>query len=89
MATSHYCHGKWRSGSVGSCPRHDKLSKKQTTVYRGVGDPGGRSGKSGAAKPKDSKKDATKASPKESSKGSSSSKESSKGSSSSKESAGD
>ena len=43
MATSHYCHGKWRSGSVGSCPRHDKLAKKQTNVYRGVGEPGGRS----------------------------------------------
>jgi len=43
LATSHYCHGKWRSGSVGSCPRHDKLAKKQTNVYRGVGEPGGRS----------------------------------------------
>ena len=49
MATSHYCHGKWRSGSVGSCPRHEKLAKKQTTVYRGVGDPGGRSGTKKAA----------------------------------------
>lgn len=43
MATSHYCHGKWREGSVASCDRHSKLSKKQANVYRGVGDPGGRS----------------------------------------------
>ncbi|MBT8239740.1 MAG: hypothetical protein KJN63_00765 [Acidimicrobiia bacterium] len=56
MATSHYCHGKWRSGSVGSCPRHEKLAKKQTNVYRGVGDPGGRSG----SKKADAKKSAPK-----------------------------
>lgn len=43
MATSHYCRGKWRSGSVASCSHHDRLSKKQATVYRGVGEPGGRS----------------------------------------------
>jgi hypothetical protein len=49
VATSHYCHGKWRSGSVGSCPRHDKLAKKQTNVYRGVGEPGGRAGASKGA----------------------------------------
>jgi hypothetical protein len=57
LATSHYCHGKWRSGSVGSCPRHDKLAKKQPNVYRGVGDPGGRSGtKKTAAKKTTAKK---------------------------------
>ena len=44
MATSHYCDGKWRSGPVSACPRHTKLAKKQTNVYRGVGEPGGRSG---------------------------------------------
>jgi hypothetical protein len=44
MPTSHYCKGKWRDGPVSTCPRHQKLSKKQTNVYRGVGDPGGKSG---------------------------------------------
>jgi hypothetical protein len=47
LATSHYCHGKWRSGPVSSCPRHSKLAKKQTNVYKGVGEPGGRSGAPG------------------------------------------
>lgn len=47
MATSHYCRGKWRSGPVSSCTHHSKLAKKQTNVYKGVGDPGGRSGKAG------------------------------------------
>ena len=43
MATSHYCDGEWRDGPVESCSRHKRLSKKQTNVYRGVGEPGGRS----------------------------------------------
>ena len=46
MATSHFCKGKWRSGSVEACPRHEKLARPQSNVYRGVGDPGGRSGSS-------------------------------------------
>lgn len=46
MPTSHFCIGKWRDGPVSACGRHLKLSKKQTTVYRGVGEPGGK----GAAK---------------------------------------
>lgn len=50
MATSHYCHGKWRSGSVESCTKHEKLAKKQTNVYKGVGNPGGRSSSSGGSK---------------------------------------
>jgi hypothetical protein len=33
MATSHYCNGKWRSGTVASCTRHRRLDKKQATVY--------------------------------------------------------
>lgn len=52
MATSHYCEGKWREGSVASCDRHTKLSKTQTNVYRGVGEPGGRAK---APKPAESK----------------------------------
>jgi len=56
LATSHYCHGKWRTGSVASCDRHNKLSKKQTNVYRGVGEPGGRSGKPQPPKSTKSKK---------------------------------
>lgn len=43
MATSHYCNGEWRDGPVESCSRHKRLSKKQTNVYKGVGEPGGRS----------------------------------------------
>ena len=31
MATSHYCNGKWRAGSLASCPRHKKLDRKQTS----------------------------------------------------------
>ncbi len=34
MATSHYCNGKWRDGTVAACPKHKGLSKKQTSVYR-------------------------------------------------------
>ena len=34
MATSHYCDGKWRDGTVAACPKHKGLSKKQTSVYR-------------------------------------------------------
>ena len=34
MATSHFCNGKWRPGTVASCPKHKKLSKKQPSVYR-------------------------------------------------------
>ena len=34
MATSHYCNGKWRDGTVAECPKHKGLSKKQTSVYR-------------------------------------------------------
>lgn len=33
MATSHFCNGKWRDGTVASCPKHRKLSKKQPSVY--------------------------------------------------------
>jgi hypothetical protein len=45
MPTSHYCNGKWRDGPASGCSRHQKLSKTQTTVYRGVGEPGGKSAK--------------------------------------------
>lgn len=41
MATSHYCDGKWRDGTVSECPKHKKLSARQPTVHRGVGSPGG------------------------------------------------
>ncbi len=41
MATSHYCDGKWRDGTVSECPKHKKLSGRQPTVHRGVGSPGG------------------------------------------------
>jgi hypothetical protein len=44
MPTSHFCNGKWRDGPVSACDRHQKLPKKQTTVYRGVGEPGGKGG---------------------------------------------
>jgi hypothetical protein len=47
LATSHYCRGKWRSGPVSSCSHHARLAKKQINVYKGVGDPGGRSDASG------------------------------------------
>jgi hypothetical protein len=50
MATSHFCNGKWRDGPVADCPNHKKLSKKQSTVHRGVGEPGGSSGKKAPAK---------------------------------------
>jgi len=33
MATSHFCNGTWRDGTVASCPKHAKLSKKQPSVY--------------------------------------------------------
>lgn len=42
MATSHYCNGKWREGTVASCPKHTKLSRKQPSVY-GTSDDGGAS----------------------------------------------
>ena len=54
MATSHYCNGEWRDGPVESCSRHKRLSKKQINVYKGVGDPGGRSGQ-GRSSESDSK----------------------------------
>jgi hypothetical protein len=41
MATSHYCNGEWRDGTVSDCPHHKKLSVRQPTVHRGVGSPGG------------------------------------------------
>jgi len=44
MPTSHFCRGKWRQGPVAACPHHQKLSKTQPTVHRGVGEPGGRRG---------------------------------------------
>lgn len=44
MPTSHFCKGEWRDGPVSACPRHQKLSKSQPNVYRGIGEPGGRSG---------------------------------------------
>ena len=34
MTTSHFCRGKWRPGSNEECPKHKRLSKKQTSVYR-------------------------------------------------------
>ena len=35
MATSHLCsNGKWRPGTVAECPKHTRLSKKQSSVYR-------------------------------------------------------
>lgn len=34
MATSHFCNGKWRPGTVASCPKHTSLSRKQPSVYR-------------------------------------------------------
>lgn len=34
MATSHFCNGKWRPGTVASCPKHTQLSKTQPSVYR-------------------------------------------------------
>ena len=43
MATSHLCNGRWRPGPVAECGKHSQLSKRQPSVYRGVGDPGGRS----------------------------------------------
>ena len=43
MATSHFCSGTWREGPVADCPKHTQLAKTQANVYRGVGDPGGRS----------------------------------------------
>ena len=33
MATSHYCDGKWRPGTLAECDRHKRLDKKQSTVY--------------------------------------------------------
>lgn len=45
MATSHYCNGKWRDGTLAECDKHTLLAKRQPNVYRGVGDPGGRSSK--------------------------------------------
>lgn len=41
MATSHYCQGEWRDGTVSDCSNHKKLSLRQPTVHRGVGSPGG------------------------------------------------
>lgn len=41
MATSHYCQGEWRDGTLSDCPNHKKLSLRQPTVHRGVGSPGG------------------------------------------------
>jgi len=34
MTTSHFCHGKWKPGTVAACSKHTRLSKKQTSVYR-------------------------------------------------------
>jgi hypothetical protein len=34
VATSHYCNGKWRPGTVAACPKHTALSKRQPSVYR-------------------------------------------------------
>jgi len=71
MATSHYCQGEWRDGTLSDCPNHKKLSLRQPTVHRGVGSPGGFK----SAKP------TSESTPKPASKGSSSSKPSgSKGS---------
>lgn len=55
MPTSHFCKDRWRDGPVAECPRHQKLSKPQTNVYKGIGEPGGRNAakppSSGEAKP--------------------------------------
>jgi len=58
MATSHLCsNGKWRPGTVAECPKHTRLSKKQSSVYksaddgdRSSGSDGGKSGSSGGSK---------------------------------------
>jgi hypothetical protein len=42
MTTSHLCNGKWKPGPVAECPKHQRLSKKQTSVFR-RGDEGGAS----------------------------------------------
>jgi hypothetical protein len=34
MATSHFCNGKWRPGTVAACPKHRQLSRTQPSVYR-------------------------------------------------------
>ena len=34
MTTSHLCGDKWKPGTVAECPKHNRLSKKQTSVYR-------------------------------------------------------
>lgn len=34
MATSHFCHGKWKPGPVAACQKHTPLSKKQPSVFR-------------------------------------------------------
>ena len=47
MTTSHLCNGKWRPGPVAACPKHKRLSKKQTSVYRS-GDGGDTSSGSGS-----------------------------------------
>ena len=33
MATSHFCNGKWRPGTVAECNRHKRLDQRQITVY--------------------------------------------------------
>ena len=33
MATSHFCNGKWRAGSLAECNRHKRLDQRQVTVY--------------------------------------------------------
>ncbi|OFW63968.1 MAG: hypothetical protein A2135_00265 [Actinobacteria bacterium RBG_16_67_15] len=52
MTTSHLCNGKWKPGPVSDCPKHTRLSKKQSSVYRrGDGDGGGATRSGGESKP--------------------------------------
>ena len=67
MATSHYCDGKWRSGTVAECDRHKRLDKNQTSVYArssesgpsesGSGESSGSGASSGSGKSSDSSSD--------------------------------
>lgn len=59
MTTSHFCDGKWKPGPVAGCPKHTRLSKKQTSVYRSgdEGDTSSGSGTDGADSPSGSESD--------------------------------
>lgn len=70
MPTSHHCNGEWRDGPVSACPEHQKLSKKQTSVHRGVGEPGGTSSAGPTADAGSSKSEASTPEPSSSESGS-------------------